>query len=211
MRRSRCWRCSEEQAPAFFCNSCGAVQSLPGDTDYLDILGLPANPAIDTSALQETYYALSRRLHPDRFVDASPEELRASVSSTALLNSAWKTLRDPEARGRWWLARQAEALGRYNNSVPPAIAALVFEVQEELAKSRGSDAAAMARVQKIYDSLETRRSVDIASLEAQLADWPERASADAEKIRLDELKSHLAELSYLAKLRRDVKRALEEL
>lgn len=211
MARIRCWHCSNTQTPAFFCTSCGTVQNLPGNADYLDVLGLPSHPAIDTEALQETYYSLSRRLHPDRFATGSPEELQASVSSTAFLNSAWKTLRDPEARGRWWLARQAEALGRDNNSVPPAIAALVFGVQEELDEAKSSDAAAVSRIEKIRASLEARRGVDLAALEAQLADWPADAPAATEKSQLADLKSRLAELSYLATLRRDVTRALEEL
>ena len=52
------------------------------------------------------------------------------------MNRAYRTLRDVVQRGQYWLELQGEQLGRDNNRVPPALAALVFEVQEKLAEAR---------------------------------------------------------------------------
>merc|ERR1711981_541219 len=91
---------------------------------------------------------------------------------SALLNSAWQTLRDPETRGRWWLERQSEPLGKNNNQVPPPIAALVFEVQEELLEiEQGSDEVRQ-RLEERLASLESRRESDRAKIEELLAGWP---------------------------------------
>lgn len=208
MGRIRCWRCSEEQSPSFFCTSCDAVQLLPSNTDYLEVLGLPDHPGIDVGALKEIWYELTKRLHPDRFPEATSQELRASVASSAFLNSAWRTLRDPETRGRWWLERQAEPLGKNNNQVPPALAALVFEVQEELlGVSEGSDEVRHNLQQKL-EHLESRRESGRNRIEELLSEWP--ADPAGQSVQLTDLKNTISELSYLATLVRDIRRALKE-
>ena len=208
MGRIRCWRCSSEQAPAFFCTECDAVQMLPANTDYLEVLGLPDHPGIDVAALKELWFDLTKRLHPDRFPNATPEEQRASVASTALLNSAWQTLRDPEKRGRWWLERSAEPLGKNNNQVPPALAALVFEVQEELLEVAEGPTEVRRRLEQRLEDLESRRESDRVTIEDLLQKWPAEKSSQAGQ--LQSLKNTLSELSYLATLTRDIRRALKE-
>lgn len=210
MARIRCWRCSTEQAPAFFCSQCDAVQDLPINTDYLEVFGLPENPSIDVAALKETWYALHRRLHPDRFPDATPEELKASLASTALLNAAWRTLRDTERRGRWWLERNAEPLGTNNNQVPPEFAELLFETQESLADHHADDASSAMEIQATLNMLEERQGQELEALETDLGEWPENLSPEPKQERLNGLKRRLSGLSYLNTLVRDVRHALEE-
>lgn len=210
--RLRCWRCKEASPPAFFCPHCEAVQTLPSDSNYSALLGFGGGPSVDEAALSDRYYTLSRRLHPDRFQTGSPEEQRASLQATALLNAAFKTLRDVESRGRWWLEREGESLGRDNNQVPPALAGLVFEVQEQIEEA--SRASGDARG-KIVDQLERtkaeltrRRNEERATVEELLQEWPEDGARAASS--REELKRRLSELSYLRTLARDVGRALED-
>lgn len=181
---------------------------LPSNTDYLEVLGLPDHPGIDLQALKEIWYQLTRRLHPDRFPEATPEELRASVTSSALLNSAWQTLQDPEARGRWWLARNAEPLGKNNNQVPPALAALVFEVQEEMQDVAEESGKTRANLQQRLEQLKDRDASERDRIETLLREWPD--SSQKQSNQLATLKNALSELSYLATLVRDIRRALKE-
>ena len=201
----RCWRCGSIHRPAFFCEDCEAVQSLPSDSDFSSLLGFEGRPAIDDGKLQKAYYDLSRRLHPDRFAAGSPEEIRASVQATALLNEAFRTLGDIEARGRWWLARQGESLGGENNRVPPELAALVFEVQEKVADA-SRDASLRDELGKIHQNLGQRVDSGRSQVVGILEQWPTSGS-DAEA--RGRLKLLLSELSYLRTLVRDVQKALE--
>jgi molecular chaperone HscB len=212
----RCRRCSETQPPAFFCRRCEAIQLLPQDADYLAVLGLPMHPAVDPAELERRYYDLSRKLHPDRFQIADADDQQASVQATALLNAAYRTLRDVESRGRWWLERSGESLGRDNNRVPPALAAYVFDVQEKLAElkagANGSAAAIRSSLVETQQELGERRDGDRAELDALLHDWPEGDPAtggERTKAALAGLKSLLSELSYLRTLERDLQSVLE--
>ena len=58
----------------------------------------------------------------------------ASLRATALLTRSYRTLRDPVARGLYWLELNGEKLAENNKRVPPDLAELVFEVQEQLAE-----------------------------------------------------------------------------
>jgi len=214
----RCRSCGEVQPPAFFCRRCEAIQGLPQDADYFAILGLPVHPGVDRAELERRYYELSRRLHPDRYQTGSSEELRASVQATALLNAAHTTLREVEARGRYWLARAGEDLGRDNNRVPPRLAAFVFEVQEKLGELRaanGAGAAIRSELVETQRELAARRERERKALDDLLRGWPldqEQKTAADERgaAALRELKALLSELSYLGTLDRDLQRALED-
>src|SRR5215210_5825290 len=136
----RCWHCDDAHPASLFCPHCQAIQQLPPQVDYFTVFGLPRNPVVDEAALTLRYYDLSRRLHPDLYQIGTAEEKEASLQNTALLNRAYRTLRDVIQRGQYWLELQGEELGRDNNRVPPALAALVFEVQEQLAEARDNRA-----------------------------------------------------------------------
>jgi molecular chaperone HscB len=221
VRAIRCRSCGEVQPPAFFCRSCEAVQALPQDTDYFAVLDLPPHPGVDVTELDRRYYELSRKLHPDRYQMRSVDEQRASVQATALLNAAHKTLRDAEACGRYWLARSGDSLGRENQSVPPRLAAYVFDVQEKLGELRASRNGTGATLRS--ELVETQRELDErldrqrTALTELLRGWPaEEANAESaltpdERVpaALRELKNVLSELSYLRTLNRDLQNALE--
>jgi len=214
------------------------VQAPPPNADHFSVLGLPAHPAIDEKELSERYYELSRRVHPDRFQASDPRELEHAVSATAALNSAFRSLRDVESRGRYWFEREGGSLGRDNAAVPPALAATVFEVQEKLDELRQASeddrASVRGEVDRAREDLERRRAERRAALEAMLRAWPggsngavsttengsgvqngahpaNGAHGTPAPARGDQpaLKALLSELSYLRTLERDVRAALE--
>src|SRR3989440_12337539 len=97
-----CWGCGAARAPSdALCAKCGKVQPPPPPRGVLDkfaVLGFPGAYDLDERALEESFRALSRKLHPDRFVRATPRERRFSLEQTTILNDAYRTLRDPVKR-----------------------------------------------------------------------------------------------------------------
>jgi len=107
MSTRKCWSCGHEHAAAEpICPACGKVQPPVASGEQLDrfaVLGL--KPSFDEPpGLDEKFRALSRKLHPDRFARATPQERRYSLEQTTLLNEAYKTLRDPVRRAEHLLA-----------------------------------------------------------------------------------------------------------
>ena len=209
----RCWRCQDEHTPQVFCPACEALQLLPPDIDYFTVFGLARDPMLDEQALAKTYYALSRQLHPDLHQTGTAEEQEASLQNTAVVNRAYRTLRDPVQRGRYWLELNGEQLGKENNKIPPALALFVFEVQEKLAAVREAQSAGTsgaltglkAELDQVRDDLDDRTRGLQQKLAANFSKW---GQADSSNDLLSELKRVLSDMAYLRTLTRDVEKAL---
>ena len=204
----RCWRCSHEHGPTLFCPACQAIQLLPSQVDYFSVLGIPRSPVVNETDLTQRYYDLSRRLHPDLYQTGTAEEQEASLKNTALLNRAYRTLRDLLQRGQYWLELQGELLGKDNNRVPPELANLVFEVQEQLAEVRelraeGKAIEVQAELGQILTDLNAQMANLRAALGENLAQW--NGERQAPKL-LRDLKNLLSEIAYLRTLLRDVEK-----
>ena len=209
----RCWRCQDEHTPQVFCPACEALQLLPPDIDYFTVFGLARDPMLDEQALANTYYALSRQLHPDLHQTGTTEEQEASLQNTAVVNRAYRALRDPVQRGRYWLELNGEQLGKENNKIPPALALFVFEVQEKLAAVREAQSAGTsgaltglkAELDQVRDDLDNRTRGLQQKLAANFSKW---AQANGSSELLGELKRVLSDMAYLRTLTRDVEKAL---
>ena len=209
----RCWRCQDEHTPQVFCPACGALQPLPPDIDYFTVFGLARDPMLDEQALANTYYDLSRQLHPDLHQTGTAEEREASLQNTAVLNRAYRTLRNPVQRGQYWLELNGEQLGKENNKVPPDLALLVFEVQEQLAAVREagttgpSDALAgrKAELTQVRDDLDDRMRGLQQKLATNFSKW---GQTNGSSELLGELKRVLSDMAYLRTLTRDVEKSL---
>lgn len=207
-----CWRCGADRSSNLFCPSCAAIQPIPEDADYFQVLGVPRHLAQDSQLLQRRFYELHRQWHPDRYQTGPQEARSASLRNTAAVNRAYSTLRDPVERGEYWLTLQNETLGANNNRVPPELAELVFEVQErleDLRATRDANGAADLRreVTGVHAELLERKSVLLAQLDETFARWDAGAAEPAALKR--ELKATLSALAYLGTLIRDVEKELE--
>ena len=209
---SLCINCGKPAAQQLACGGCGVLQPLSREPDYFTLFSLPRRLGVDAADLERRYYALSRSLHPDLFHGRPPAEQQAALRATALVTRAYRTLRDETQRALYWLKLHGDALGRDNERVPPALAARVFAVQEELDELRSAREAGDAAGREA-SVRETR-----AALAGDLAGGEERlraafAASDANgkdpAASLAELKRVLAELHYLRTLVRDVDKELE--
>jgi len=136
----------------------------------------------------------------------------ASLRATATLTRSYRTLRDPVARGLYWLELNGEKLAENNKRVPPEVAELVFEVQEQLAEMQlASDPeAALERATEIAArrvQLQFTMDESLAELDRHFAKRDEPRTD--EKMLTLELKTILSNIAYLRTLIRDVDRALE--
>ncbi len=203
-----CWRCEARAGSALVCPHCAAPQPVPAGTDLFATLDLPRRLVVDGDDLERRWHDASRALHPDRHQTAGARAQELSVAASAAINRAYRTLRDPVARGRYWLELHGDALGARNNQVPPALAAFVFETQEELEALRDAptDAAVRARVEGVRRDVAARVASLVAGVTSRYADW-DGADAGSASV-LAELKATLSEIAYLETLLEDVETAL---
>lgn len=210
---SLCLHCGKPAADQLACSGCGVTEPLANGSDYFAVFALPRRLDLDLADLEQRYYALSRRLHPDLFHDRPPSEQTASLRASALVNRAYRTLKDPVQRGLYWLGLNGESLGRDNERVPPALAARVFEVQEQLDELREARRAGSAdALTAAVGDVRTELGDDLKNCEDRLiANFIDTDAAggngDAAALLAD-TKKILSELHYVRTLLRDVDKEL---
>ncbi len=213
-----CPSCGRRQQARLLCANCGTP--LTAALDYFSALGLPPQlaqePLRDLTALERIYHDLSRKIHPDRFASSAPAIRDASLRATALLTRAYRTLRDPAARGLYWLEIRGEKLADNNKAVPPDLAELVFDVQEQLSELRvarddsiDDSSALLADLTSRRGELQATMDQNLAELQRNFIRW-DASEPQAQKMLTFDLKAILSKIAYLRTLMRDVDRALEE-
>jgi DnaJ-domain-containing protein 1 len=66
---------------------------------HYEVLGVPRNAGGD--AVRRAYLDRARQLHPDRYIDAGPNQRGAAERSMQEVNEAWRVLSDPGRRRRY--------------------------------------------------------------------------------------------------------------
>jgi molecular chaperone HscB len=137
-----CWNCHERTFGTHFCSDCGRLRQLPEQSDYFAMFEIPRKLGLEMGALEQKFLQLSWKLHPDNFVNASPEEREISLKRSSELNDAYRTLRDPVARVEYLLAIEGSRKEGENKQQAPAnLLEEVFELNESLDELREARAA----------------------------------------------------------------------
>jgi len=185
--------------------------------NYFEVFGLPRKLSLDLQELQRRFYDLSRRHHPDFHQTADALAQAASLEASALVNRAYRTLRDPLARVEYVVALEEGREVREEASAKPKppvdLLAEMLEVQEALqeAKSEGLTTEAAARLRTERDRLEARRRAEEAAVTEGAAEWDSAVDRGADRQPLvDRFKQRLAARAYLRTVIDDLSQALGE-
>jgi molecular chaperone HscB len=201
--------------------------------DYFEFFGLPRKLTLDVPALEKQFYAMSRKLHPDRFAGKPVEEQEAALAQSSLLNDAYRTLKDPILRTQYLLKLEGVELEEQSKAAtdaarssgvekkqvgPPELLEEVFELNMQLqemraAKQLGEDEPELRRdLMTAKDAFDAKMVETQAELEGLWAAWDLAVDVGdgAAKVRArDAMVALLNKRSYLRNLVRDVNEALE--
>lgn len=160
-----CWSCHAETHEAALCPSCGAVQPLVPGRGFFDAFGMEPVHALDVKQLDARYRELSLKLHPDRVAAPDARARRHAVEQTALLNDAYRTLKDPAVRAFYLLKLQGVDLLQEGSGHHPG---LPLEFLEEMMEAREQ-----------LDAAKRRKDVQAAQAMGAKVDARRRAALDA--------------------------------
>ena len=189
-------------------------------TDYFAVFGLPRKLGVDGEALQRRFYELSRQHHPDFHQGAGAERQAEVLGQSALVNRAYRALREPLARVEYLIAleegREAREGATDKPKAPRELLEEMMEVQEALEEARaaqGKDLAgeAGARLREERGRLEERYVAEAAAVIARFPEWDRLVDEGGDRRPLLEwLKQRLATRAYLRTVIDDLSDALGE-
>lgn len=229
MTKHPCWRCAAS-VEDYFCPRCAALQRLPEKIDYFACFGLPPRLRIDLKSLEAKFHELSRKFHPDFFQKRSEEERAISLENAALLNKAYRVLKDPLRRLEYLIA-YVEGESPLPASAPSDLFDEIFELQETLEEIKNCESAERrAALQSVLaatrEKFRKRRDEALQRLETLFGEWDrliERPGAersiegrsgnfelDEKKTRLEEMKKILSHRAYFERALSDIRAAIGE-
>src|ERR1700740_910727 len=188
-------------------------------SDHFSLFALPRKLWIEMSTLEKKFLELSWKLHPDKFVNASPEEQETSLKRSSELNDAYRVLRDPVARVEYLLELEGmRKEGEHKQQAPPELLEEVFELNESLDELRDAKASGsnLASLKSRLEAEEKNFQEKLGEVDAQLQDtakqWDAAIDANASDsdrkaimVRLNEL---LNRRSYIRNLVTNVQKEL---
>src|SRR5262249_36109364 len=155
-----------------------------------EVFDLPRRLQVDLEALQEKFYLLSRRYHPDFHQLAGPDDQAVALERSALVNRAYRSLRDPVSRLTHAIALEEgqEEDAQVKPKAPMDLLEEMLEVQEALeeAKASGLHSEAGERLARERQRLIERQAVGEAAILGRFAEWDRAmdAGVDAKPILL---------------------------
>jgi len=168
---------------------------------FYESLGLEPKLSLDLDDLKKRFYERSREWHPDRFSRAGAEEQQRSLDMTAVLNDAFRTLRDPVARAEYFLRESGFTLSK---EAPPELLEEVFELNMALEELRGGDESALPQLVAAQE----RFTGMLAGVDAGLNESFAKFDEIGDRAVLDQIRETLNRRRYVSNLVRDVEKEL---
>jgi len=192
---------------------------VPEKSDYFAMFEIPRKLWIEMSGLEKKFLQLSWKLHPDNYVNATPEEREISLKRSSELNDAYRTLREPMARVEYLLAIEgARVEVKSKQQAPPELLEEVFELNESLDELREARAASgdTSALRVKLESAEKNFQAKLGEVDGELQDaakeWDAAVDAHADEAKRKSVTAKLNELlnrrSYIRNLVVNVQKEL---
>ena len=134
--------------------------------NHYALFDLPLAYALDTPALERAYREVQREVHPDRFVTASDAEKRLAAQWATQANEAYRTLKSPLNRGRYFLSLNGIDTEEERNTAMP----LEFLMQQMEWREVLEDAKQAQNINAL-ESLLAEMQLDAKTLQLSLVDY----------------------------------------
>lgn len=143
--------------------------------NFFDILGLPADFALDEKTLEKAYFAAQRATHPDLAIGKPEAERVEAFLKSQLVNEAYETLKNPLSRAEHLLALQGIFINDdHHKDVSPTLLMEVMELRERLEEASGSGVELAAVLGELKAQAEDSKKAIASAFAAK--DYPDAAN-----------------------------------
>ena len=109
--------------------------------NYFELFEIPVQLKVDTVSLSKKFFELSRKYHPDYFVNAEPVLQAEALEKSAMLNKGFKIFQDPDQTIKYVLQLKGLLEEEEKYELPPAFLMEVMDINEQLMDAEDSSTA----------------------------------------------------------------------
>ncbi len=165
--------------------------------NYFELFEIPVQLRVDKASLPKKYFELSRRYHPDYFVNENPEARADSLEKSALLNKAFKTFQHPDETIKYVLKLKSLLEEAEKYELPPDFLMEVLEINEELMEM-GADKTVVPKLEIRIDQLEEGIYEPVKEI---VEHYKEGVTTQKELLQV---KEYYYKKKYLARIRKEL-------
>lgn len=147
--------------------------------NHFELFSLSPAFAIDRESLDSVYREIQSTVHPDKFAHRSDAERRFSMQWATHANEAYRTLKQPVSRARYFLSLKGVDTQEENNTAMPMDFLMEqMELREAIGEARAE--RKLMVLEKLQAGLKSQTGMLLERLESQLdvaADYAEAAQS----------------------------------
>ena len=103
--------------------------------NYFQLFELECSVSVDHELLEKKYLNFQKKLHPDKYVNASDHEKRLSLQIISYINEAYETLKNDYLKSMYLLKIKGYEIDDQNKTISdPGFLSHQMELREELEK-----------------------------------------------------------------------------
>ena len=162
-------------------------------SNFFELFELPVSCDVDLAKIQQRYMELQKRVHPDKFANASDREKSLSMQQTSWLNEAKTTLVNPVLRATYLLKLKGLDINLENETTMDA----VFLMQQlELRE----------RLENVKDKTDPLATLDSMAKDNKLStqEMMDGFASAYEADLLDDAREWIRKLQFLAKAKKQI-------
>lgn len=171
-------------------------------TDYFAFYGLPVSFNPDAALIKQKFYELSKRYHPDFYINESEEKQAEVLELSTVNNKAYQVLNDPFKRLHYILELKGVLVEGENYSLPQEFLMDMMDINEALMDLQlEPDAVRLSALKADVSGVEQGIIDEIASLTAKF----DEQDGDGQSDSLAAIKDLYYRNKYLQRIRDSIK------
>jgi molecular chaperone HscB len=133
--------------------------------DYFELYGLPVSFNPDQKLVKQKFYELSKKFHPDFYINEGPEKQEEVLELSTVNNKAYQVLKDPQKRLYYILVLKNQLIEGENFVLPQDFLMEMMDVNEALMDLQFEpDADKLAEIKVEIGSVETKLQEELKRL-----------------------------------------------
>jgi molecular chaperone HscB len=169
---------------------------LSGKVNYFELFEIPVQLKVDVAPLHKKFFELSRKYHPDYFVNENPEAQAEALEKSAILNKAYKAFKNPDETIKYVLQEKGLLEEEEKYELPPDFLMEVLEINEQMMDADDDETTV-----RIKSSIENLQSEIYAPVKETVENYQEGITSEKELLRV---KEYYYKKKYLDRIRREL-------
>ena len=174
----------------------------------IQLFELPIQLKVNGAGLSGKFFELSRKYHPDYFINATEQERNEVLERSALLNKAFRTFQDQDATIKYVLQLKGLLEEEEKYELPPAFLMEVMEINEKVmdaqlsgnASETGSKVEPSVR-EEVLSSIEQLEKEIYEPVKEIVEHYKEGVSTEEELLQV---KEYYYKKKYIDRIRKEI-------